>query len=203
MVDLARKSLLGKARERPADVKRVLQKMRSEGIRNTLTQVSAKLNDPMGLGYSAAGIVLACGAGVTEFKPGDRVAAAAPHAAVAALGHNLCARMPDNVTFEQAAYTSIASIGLQGVRLTHTTLGETVLVIGLGLIGQMCVCMLRAQGCRVLGMDLDPAKVALARTFGAEVGNRRRIVAWRGRRCDYGCDRKQRADRVRGGCVPD
>src|ERR1700722_16159886 len=100
VVDLARKSLLGKARERPADVKRVLQKMRQEGIRTTLTQVSAKLNDPMPLGYSAAGIVLACGAGVEEFKPGDRVAAATPHAAVAAIGHNLCARMPDNGTFE-------------------------------------------------------------------------------------------------------
>ena len=168
VVDLARKSLLGKARERPADVRRVLQKMRTEGIRTTLTQVSAKLNDPMPLGYSAAGIVLACGAGVSEFTPGDRVAAAAPHAALVAVGRNLCARMPDNVTFEQAAYTSIASIALQGVRLTRTTLGESVLVIGLGLIGQMCVCLLKAQGCRVLGMDLDPTRVDLARTLGAE-----------------------------------
>ena len=168
VVDLARKSLLGKARERPQDVKRVLQKMRQEGVRTTLTQVSAKLNDPMPLGYSAAGIVLACGPDVQEFKPGDRVAAAAPHAAAAAVGRNLCAKMPDNVSFEQAAYTSIASIGLEGVRLTKTTLGESVLVIGLGLIGQMCVCMLRAQGCRVFGMDVDPSKVALARTFGAE-----------------------------------
>jgi predicted dehydrogenase/threonine dehydrogenase-like Zn-dependent dehydrogenase len=172
VVDLARKSLLGKARERPADVKRVLQKMRQEGIRTTLTQVSAKLNDPMPLGYSAAGIVLACGAGVEEFKPGDRVAAAVPHAAVAAIGHNLCARMPDNVTFEQAAYTSIACIGLQGVRLTQTTLGESVLVIGLGLIGQICVCLLKAQGCRVFGADPDPAKLALARTLGAEAATR-------------------------------
>src|SRR3984957_86503 len=168
VVDLARKSLLGKARERPADVKRVLQKMRQEGIRTTLTQVSAKLNDPMPLGYSAAGIVLACGAGVEEFKPGDRVAVAAPHAAVAAIGHNLCARMPDNVTFAQAAYTAIACIVLQGVRLTQTTLGESVLVIGLGLIGQICVCLLKAQGCRVFGADPDPAKLALARTLGAE-----------------------------------
>jgi predicted dehydrogenase/threonine dehydrogenase-like Zn-dependent dehydrogenase len=168
VVDLARKSLLGKARERPADVKRVLQKMRQEGIRTTLTQVSAKLNDPMPLGYSAAGIVLACGAGVQEFAPGDRVAAAAPHSAVVAVGRNLCARIPDNVTFEQASYTSIASIGLQGVRLTHATLGESVLVIGLGLIGQICVCLLRAQGCRVFGTDLDPAKLELARTLGAE-----------------------------------
>ena len=168
VVDLARKSLLGKARQRPQDVKRVLQKMREEGIKTTLTQVAAKLNDPMPLGYSAAGIVLACGADVQEFKPGDRVAAAAPHAAVAAIGRNLCALMPANVTFEQAAYTSIAAIGLEGLRLTKTGLGESVLVIGLGLIGQMCVCMLRAQGCRVFGMDPDAAKVALAQSFGAE-----------------------------------
>lgn len=168
VVDLARKSLLGKARERPADVKRVLQKMKQEGIRTTLTQVSAKLNDPMPLGYSAAGVVLACGAGVEEFKPGDRVAAAAPHAAVASVGRNLCAHIPANVTFEQASYTSIASIGLEGVRLTHATLGESVLVIGLGLIGQICVCLLKAQGCRVFGIDLDPAKLELARSLGAD-----------------------------------
>ncbi len=168
VVDLARKSLLGKARERPADVKRVLQKMRTEGIRTTLTQVSAKLNDPMPLGYSAAGIVLACGSGVEEFTPGDRVAAAAPHASVVSVGRNLCARMPDNVTFEQASYTSIASIGLEGVRLTHATLGESVLVIGLGLIGQICVCLLKAQGCRVFGTDLDPSKLELARKLGAD-----------------------------------
>lgn len=168
VVDLARKSLLGKARERPADVKRVLQKMKQEGIRTTLTQVQAKLNDPMPLGYSASGIVLACGAGVEEFKPGDRVAAVAPHAAVASVGRNHCARMPENVTFEQASYTSIASIGLEGVRLTHAALGESVLVIGLGLIGQICVCLLKAQGCRVFGIDLDPSKLELARSLGAD-----------------------------------
>ena len=168
VVDLARKSLLGKARQRPADVKRVLQKVRQEGIRTTLTQVQAKLNDPIPLGYSAAGVVLACGAGVEEFKPGDRVAVAAPHAAVVSVGRNLCARMPDSVTFEQASYTSIASIGLEGVRLTHAALGESVLVIGLGLIGQICVCLLKAQGCRVFGIDLDPAKLELATSLGAD-----------------------------------
>ena len=171
VVDLARKSLIGKARQRPQDVKRVLQKMRSEGIRTTLTQVSAKLNDPMPLGYSAAGIVLESGAGVQEFKPGDRVAAAAPHSGVASVGRNLCATIPDDVTYEQAAYTSIASIGLQGVRLAQANLGESVLVIGLGLIGQICVSLLKAQGCRVFGTDFDSSKLALARTLGAdEVG---------------------------------
>jgi predicted dehydrogenase/threonine dehydrogenase-like Zn-dependent dehydrogenase len=168
VVDLARKSLIGKARSRPADVKRVLQKIRQEGLATTFQQVSAKLDEPMPLGYSAAGIVLECGAGVQEFKPGDRIAAAAPHAAVAAVGRNLCAPMPASVTFVQAAYTSIAAIGLQGIRLAHLGLGDSVVVVGLGLIGQMCVSMLKAQGCRVFGTDLDPAKLDLARTLGAD-----------------------------------
>jgi predicted dehydrogenase/threonine dehydrogenase-like Zn-dependent dehydrogenase len=168
VVDLAKASLIGKARQRPQDVKRVLAKMREEGIRTTLQQVSAKLNDPMPLGYSAAGIVVECGAGVQELKPGDRVAAAIPHAALAAIGRNLVARMPDSVTFEQASYTSIAAIGLQGVRLAKVSLGEIVVVIGLGLIGQMCVCMLKAQGCRVIGTDPDPSKRDLAMALGAD-----------------------------------
>jgi threonine dehydrogenase-like Zn-dependent dehydrogenase len=168
VVDLAQKSLLGKARQRPEDVKRVLQKIAQEGLISTLSQVSAKLNDPLPLGYSAAGVVLECGAGVQAFKPGDRVASATPHAAVCAVGQNLCAQMPTGVTFEQAAYTSIAAIGLQGVRLAKLGLGESVLVIGLGLVGQICVCLLRAQGCRVFGIDLDAAKLDLALKFGAD-----------------------------------
>jgi predicted dehydrogenase/threonine dehydrogenase-like Zn-dependent dehydrogenase len=168
VVDLARRSLIGKARQRPEDIKRVFQKLRQEGIATTITQVLAKLDDPMPLGYSLAGIVLECGAGVQEFKPGDRIAAAAPHSAIAVVGRNLCAPIPENVSFEQAAYTSIAAIGLQGVRLSQTNLGESVLVVGLGLIGQICVCLLKAQGCRVFGIDLDPAKLELARTLGAD-----------------------------------
>jgi len=168
VVDLARKGLIGKARQRPQDVKRVLQKMRQEGILSTLTQVSAKLDDPMPLGYSAAGVVLECGAGVQEFKPGDRIAAAAAHSAISVVGRNLCAMMPENVSFEQAAYTSVAAVGLQGVRLAQAGLGESVLVFGLGLIGQICVCLLKAQGCRVFGIDLDPAKLELARALGAD-----------------------------------
>jgi threonine dehydrogenase-like Zn-dependent dehydrogenase len=168
VVDLARKSLMGKARQRPQDVKRVLQKLRQDGIRTTLTQLVAKLDEPMPLGYSASGVIIECGAGVQEFKPGDRIAAAAPHSAVSAVGRNLCAIIPDNVSFEQAAYTSIASIALQGLRLTEVGLGDSVVVIGLGLIGQICVCLLKAQGCRVFGTDLDPAKLESARKLGAD-----------------------------------
>ena len=168
VVDLARKSLLGKARQRPDQVRRVLEKARAEGLLTTLQQVRAKLDEPMPLGYSAAGTVVACGAGVTSVKPGDRVAAAVPLAEVAAAGENLCARVPAGVPFEFAAYTSVAAIGLQGVRLARVALGETVLVIGLGLIGQICVALLKAQGCRVFGTDVDASKLELARSFGAD-----------------------------------
>lgn len=168
VVELARKSLIGKARERPDHVRRVLQKLKQEGLLLTAQQVFAKLDEPMPLGYSSAGIVLECGRGVQELKPGDRVAVAAPHAGVVSIGRNLVAKIPDGVTFEQASYTSVASIGLEGVRLAKVQLGERVLVIGLGLIGQIVVALLKAQGCKVFGIDLDPAKLALAKEFGAD-----------------------------------
>jgi predicted dehydrogenase len=168
VVELAKKSLIGKARERPDQVRRVLHKMKEEGVLTTLQQVRAKLDDAMPLGYSSAGIVLETGSGVHAFKPGDRVASTGPHAGVVAVGHNLCARVPDAVPFEDAAYTAVASIALEGVRLAHVTLGERVLVIGLGLIGQIAVQLLKAQGCRVFGTDVDPAKLDQAKKLGAD-----------------------------------
>lgn len=168
VVDLARKSLLGKARERPDHVRRVLQKIRTEGLLLTAQQVRAKLDEPMPLGYSAAGVVLECGRGVQELKPGDRVATAAPHAGIIAASKMQCAKIPDGVTFEQAAYTSVAAIGLEGVRLARVTLGERVVVVGLGLIGQLVCAMLKAQGCKVFGVDIDPQKLERARAFGAD-----------------------------------
>jgi predicted dehydrogenase len=168
IVDLARKNLVGKARQRPDHVRRVLQKVKQEGLTPTISQVFAKLDEPMPLGYSSAGFVIECGRGVQEFKPGDRVAAAGPHAGVISIGRNLCARIPDGVSFEQAAYTAVASIALEGVRLARVTLGERVLVVGLGLIGQICMCLLKAQGCRVFGTDIDPQKLELARSLGVD-----------------------------------
>ena len=168
VVELAKKSLIGKARERPDHVRRVLQKLKQEGLFSTFQQVVAKLDEPMPLGYSAAGVVLECGRGVQAYKPGDRVAAAGPHAGVVAVGQNLVARIPDAVSFEQAAYTSVAAIALEGVRLARLQLGERVLVIGLGLIGQITVCLLKAQGCRVFGTDLDADKLKLATELGAD-----------------------------------
>jgi predicted dehydrogenase len=168
VVELAKKSLIGKARERPDHVKRILQKLKEEGFFSTVQQVVAKLDEPMPLGYSAAGVVLECGRGVQEFKPGDRVACVGPHAGVVSVSRNLCARLPDGVTFEQAAYTSVSAIALEGIRLAKLSLGDRVLVVGLGLIGQIAVCLLKFQGCRVFGVDLDEKRLALAAKLGAD-----------------------------------
>ncbi len=189
VVELARKSLIGKARQRPDQVRRVLQKFKQEGVLPTLTQVRAKLDEPMPLGYSSAGIVLAVGQGVESFKPGDRVAAAAPHAGITSVGHRLCAHVPDEVPFDCAAYTSVAAIAMQGVRQAHVNLGERVLVIGLGLVGQIIVSLLKANGCRVMGTDLDPKTLELARTMGAdEVATASDTAAIQRFAGDYGVD---------------
>jgi predicted dehydrogenase/threonine dehydrogenase-like Zn-dependent dehydrogenase len=169
VMDLARKSLLGKAMERPDQVRRVLEKWRNEGFFDTLAQVREKLDEPMTMGYSSAGIVLACGAGVQEFKPGDRVASNGPHAGVVCVPKHLCAQIPGNVSFEQAAFAVLGAIALQGVRLAKLELGDTAFVIGLGLIGQLTVALLKANGCRVLGTDIDISKCELALKMGADV----------------------------------
>jgi len=162
MMDLASKSLLGKARERPDQVRRVIEKIRNEGLFQTVGQVRAKLDEPMPMGYCSAGIVLACGPDVQTFKPGDRVASNGPHAGVVCVPKHLCARIPENVPFDKAAFAVLGAIALQGVRLSKLTLGETALVIGLGLIGQITVALLKAAGVRVLGTDLQKDKCTLA-----------------------------------------
>jgi predicted dehydrogenase/threonine dehydrogenase-like Zn-dependent dehydrogenase len=173
-VELGRKSLLGKARERPDLVKQVIQKAQREGLITTLTAVQSKLNAANALGYSAAGIVTDVGEDVTDFRAGDRVACAgagfASHAELLSVPKNLCVRLPDAVDFEAASFGTLGAIALQGVRLAEPTLGESVVVIGLGLLGQLTVQLLKANGCRVFGVDLDPVKVELARTLGADDG---------------------------------
>ena len=161
-MDLAKKSLLGKALDRPDQVRRVLEKLRNEGLLQTVGQVRERLNEPMPMGYSSAGVVLACGAGVQEFKPGDRVASNGPHAGVVCVPTHLCARVPDDVPFEHAAFGVLGSIALHGARLSRASLGETALVIGLGLVGQITVALLKASGVRVFGTDLDRSKCDLA-----------------------------------------
>lgn len=171
LVEFGKASLLGKARSQPEKVKQVLDKIRSDGLLPTLEAVFNRLDEPLPLGYCNAGIVLEVGPGVTEFKPGDRVASNGPHAEIVCVPKNLCARIPEEVSDEQAAFTVLSSIGLQGMRLLDPTLGERFVVFGLGLIGLVAVQLLRANGCSVLGIDVHPGRLALAERFGATVAN--------------------------------
>lgn len=168
VIDETSKSMLTRARQRPDLVRAVLLKLKREGLFNTMRQVMSKLGEPIALGYSSAGVVLACGEGVQGLRVGDRVASNGPHAAVVCVPRNLCAVVPGNVPMEQAAFAVIGSIALQGVRLAHPGLNETVFVIGLGLLGQIAVRLLKLHGCRVIGTDLDAAKCELARKAGAD-----------------------------------
>ena len=173
MVELAKKSLLGKARARPDLVKKVIEKVKSDGIIETWRQVMGRLDTPMLLGYSSAGVVEDVGPGVEGIKVGDRVAASgsgyAGHVEVASVPANLCAPIPDGVTAEDAAFVAVGAIALEAVRMAEVVLGSRVVVIGLGLIGQIVVQLLRASGCHVLGADPDPAKSALAVKHGSEL----------------------------------
>lgn len=171
LVDFGRASLFGKALKQPARVKEVLGKMRTDGVMPTIEAVRSKLDQPIPLGYCSAGIVCEVGAGTEGFAPGDRVVSNGPHAEVVCVPQTLCAKIPDAVSFEQAAFTPLAAIALQGIRLIAPTLGERVVVTGLGLIGLMAVQILRANGCQVLGIDFDPDKLALAQSYGAETLN--------------------------------
>lgn len=169
LVDFGKASLLDKARQQPDKVKMVLDKVRTDGLMPTLDAVRNKLEQPLPLGYCNVGEILEIGMGVAGFAVGDRVASNGKHAEAVSVPVNLCARIPDTVSDEEAAFTVVGAIALQGIRLVQPTLGEAVVVTGLGLIGQITVQLLRAHGCRVLGIDFDPAKLAMAKSFGAEV----------------------------------
>lgn len=171
LVDFGRASLLQKALQQPEKVHMVLEKVRTDGLLTTFGAVRSKLEQPLALGYCNVGTVLQVGDSVPAFKPGDRVVSNGPHADVVRVAGNLCARIPDGVSDDAAAFVVVASIGLQGVRLAQPTLGEAFVVTGAGLIGLLTVQLLRAQGCRVLAIDFDEAKLALARRFGAETCN--------------------------------
>lgn len=168
LVQFGRASLFQKARSQPEKLRQVWGKMKADGVRPTLEAVFRRLDEPMPLGYCNAGIIVAVGEGVRGYAVGDRVASNGPHAEFVSVPANLCARIPDGVADEAAAFTVAGAIALQGIRLAAPTLGETVAVVGLGLLGQLAVQLLRANGCRVIGFDFDPAKVELARRMGAE-----------------------------------
>jgi len=171
-VELVSKGLIQEARQRPDLVKAVVSKVKSEGLLNTIGAVRDKMAASQALGYSAAGIVTGVARDTDEFKVGDRVACAgvgfASHAEVISVPKNLCVRLPVDVSFEAGAFGTLGAIALQGVRLAVPTLGESVVVIGLGLVGQLTVQLLKANGCRVFGLDLDPSRVSLARELGAD-----------------------------------
>ncbi len=169
LIDFGKKSVIGKARARPQEVKRVLKKVRQDGLIPTVQAVCSRLDEPMKMGYASSGVVLSCGPGVDAFRPGDRVASNGPHAGVVAVPVHLCAHVPEEVSLEHAAFTVLGAIALQGVRLAKIQIGETVLVIGLGLVGQLTVALLKAAGCRVVGTDPEAAKCEVARTMGAEI----------------------------------
>jgi len=171
-VELVSKGLVQEARQRPDLVKAVVAKVKNEGLLNTFSSVRDKMAASQALGYSASGIVAAVSEDVSEFQVGDRVACAgvgyASHAEVLSVPKNLCVHLPEGVSFESGAYGTLGAIALQGVRLAEPTLGESVVVIGLGLVGQLTVQLLKANGCRVFGLDLDQTRVALALELGAD-----------------------------------
>jgi predicted dehydrogenase/threonine dehydrogenase-like Zn-dependent dehydrogenase len=172
IVETAQSSLVGKARSRPDLVRQVFDTFKREGLRSTYEKVKAKLDQSKPLGYSAAGVVTAVGRDCETLRAGDRVACAgggyATHSEVIFVPKNLCVKLPADVSFESACYTTVGAIALQGIRQADTRLGEMVAVIGLGLVGQLTVQLLKAAGCRVIGVDIDKAACELAKKSGAD-----------------------------------
>ena len=166
LVEFGKSNLISKARQQPDKVKQVLDKIKTEGLLPTLEAVFNKLEQPLPLGYCNVGKVIAVGEGVSEFQVGDRVASNGAHAEVVCVPKNLVAHIPSNVSDEEAAFTVIGSIGLQGIRLLNPTFGETIVVVGMGLIGLLTAQMLKANGCQVIGVDIDQSKLDLAKSWG-------------------------------------
>lgn len=168
LLEFGRAGIIGKIKQQPDKVKQVLEKIKTDGLFTTLHAVKSKLDQPIALGYCNVGKVLAIGKNTSGFSLGDRVVSNGNHAEVVSIGKNLCAKIPDAVSDEEAAFTVLASIGLQGIRLVNPLIGETVAVLGLGLIGLMTIQMLKANGCRVIGLDFNLQRLSLAAQFGAE-----------------------------------
>ena len=167
LVDFGKASLVGKALQQPERVKEVVQKLKADGLTSVLEAVRAKLNEPIPLGYSCVGEVKE--SADPKFPIGQRVVSNGPHAEYVVCSKNLCAAVPDNVSDETAAFSVVASVSLQGVRLLEPTVGETFVVIGLGVLGLLAVQILKASGCKVIGVDFNRARCTLAQNFGAQV----------------------------------
>lgn len=171
LVDFGKAGWIAKARSQPEKVKQVLEKIKSDGLRPTLDAVFRKLGEPLPLGYCNAGEVIGVGRGVSGFKVGDRVVSNGNHAEIVSVPENLCAKIPDGISYDEAAFTVIGAIALQGIRLIKPTFGETVVVTGLGLIGLIAAQLLKANGCKVIGLDFDQQKVDLASQWGIQAIN--------------------------------
>ncbi|MFC1529264.1 bi-domain-containing oxidoreductase [Gemmatimonadota bacterium] len=171
LVEFSQANLIQKALQQPDRVKQVLEKIKTDGLIPTLDTVFRKLDEPLPLGYCNAGIVIAVGPGVKDFQPGDRVASNGPHAEIVCVPRNLCAKIPESVSDEEAAFTVLGSVALQGVRLAQPTLGEKFVVFGIGLLGLMTIQLLRANGCSVLAVDLSEERLKLAELYGAKTVN--------------------------------
>jgi len=173
IIELGKKSLLGKAKARPDLVKRFMDKAKKEGLLKTFQEALGRLDTPTALGYSSAGIVAEAGNNIHKFSAGDRVACIgagyASHASYIKVPENLCCRIPGHISFEEASFGMLGIIALHGIRCAKLTFGESVAVVGLGLLGLLSVQILKAYGCRVIGTDIDPAKNELASSLGADV----------------------------------
>jgi len=167
LLEFGKSSWLGKAIQQPEKVKQVLNKVKTDGVMPTIEAVFNKLDTPLPLGYSNVGIVQDIASNIRGFKVGDRVVSNGAHAELVCVPRNLVAKIPDNVDDETASFTVVSAVGLQGIRLLDPTIGETMVVIGLGLVGLLSVQILKANGVKVIGIDLDPDKVKLAESFGA------------------------------------
>ena len=171
LVDFGKANFIQKAKQQPDKVKMVLDKVKTDGLRPTLEAVFNKLGQPLPLGYCNVGKVVAVGKGVSEFSVGDRVASNGNHAEYVCIPKNLVVKIPDNVSDDEATFTVIGAIGLQGIRLLQPTFGETIVVVGLGLIGLITAELLLANGCNVIGFDFDNEKIKIAREKGIKAIN--------------------------------
>ena len=169
VLEFGKAGLFEKARKNPDKVRAVLERLKTEGIFETYEAVTRKLEQRIPLGYCNAGVVLDIGKGVYHLRPGDRVASNGKHAELVNVPMNLCVKIPETVSDDHATFTVLGAIGLEGLRLAQPTLGETFVVIGLGLVGLIAVQLLRANGCRVMGIDMNSHRLALAKEFGAHV----------------------------------
>jgi len=171
IIDFSKSNLVRKARQQPEKIQQVIEKIKSDGLIPTLEAVYRKLDQPLPLGYCNAGTIIDVGPDVDEFQPGDRVVSNGPHAEIVCIPCNLCAKIPQNVTDEHAAFTVLGSIALQGIRLAAPSFGETFMVFGMGLIGLLTGQLLKCNGCEVIGVDINDQRLKLAKNYGIKTVN--------------------------------